>query len=544
MMGVDSEINALSEMKEGFLIFIGMNRKMTLPKNALTFSLFLLLVSMSAGAQQMSALPRSIPEKEGVSSSAIIHFLDAVAGSKDELHSFMLLRHGKVIAEGWWNPYKPTFKHTLYSVSKSFTSTAIGFAVSQGKLSVTDKVVSFFPRDLPDTISPNLSALTVKDLLDMSEGQDPEPTAKVITADTNWVRSFLAIPIVHRPGTQFLYNSLGVYVLAAIVQKVTGQNVIDYLTPRLFQPLGIAEADWEISPQGISTGGWGLRLKTEDLAKVGQLYLQKGKWKGTQILPAKWVEEATTASIDQVHDSLTRAQKPYNDWLQGYGYLFWRCRNHCYRADGAFGQYILVMPDQDAVLAITSETADMQDELNIVWKHLLPAMQKEPLPPAPKEVAALRQRLSALALPLPAGMANESEEAALSGKAFSMEPNAGHISGMSFSFKDHLCLLSLKTDTATYQLSFGLGKWAEGQTGLHGPHLTSPARASLTGLPPFKIVGSYHWKDANTLELVLRFIESPHTQTIECHFDHDQLSATIANSFDFAHKNAITLTGH
>ena len=516
---------------------------MTLPKIAADLFLLLLLAHIDAGAQQGVPLPRSIPEKEGVSSSGIVHFLDAAAASKNEFHSIVLLRHGKVIAEGWWDPYKPAFKHTLYSVSKSFTSTAIGFAVSEGKLKVTDKVISFFPRDLPDTISPNLSALTVKDLLDMSEGQDPEPTARVITTDTNWVRSFLAIPIVHRPGTQFLYNSLGVYVLAAIVHKVTGQNPVDYLTPRLFQPLGIAGADWEVSPQGINTGGWGLRLKTEDLAKVGQLYLQQGQWKGTQVLPAKWIQEATTASIDQVHDSATRAQKPYSDWLQGYGYLFWRCRNHCYRADGAFGQYIIVMPDLDAVVAITSETADMQDEMNMVWQYLLPAMQKNPLPAAPKEVAVLQQRLSALALPLPAGIANTPEEATVSGKTYSITPNASHITGLSFSFKEHRCQLSLKTDTATYQLVYGACKWAEGQTTLHGPHLTSPARASLTGLSPFKTVGSYHWKDAHTLELVLRFIESPHTQTIDCHFDQDQLTATIANSFDFAHKSTLTLTG-
>lgn len=503
---------------------------------AVILSLFLGAFSIETQAQQVSALPRSSPEKEGVSSSGIIRFLDAVAGSKDEFHSFIFLRHGKVIAEGWWDPYKPALKHTLYSVSKSFTSTAIGFAVSEGRLSVNDKVISFFPEDLPDTIPPNLSVLTVKDLLDMSEGQDPEPTSKVITMDSNWARSFLAIPVVHRPGTQFLYNSLGVYVLAAIVQKVVGQNVVDYLTPRLFQPLGITDADWEISPQGINTGGWGLRLKTEDLAKVGQLYLQEGRWKGKQLLPAKWVEEATTASIDQVHDSLTRAQRNYNDWLQGYGYLFWRCRHHAYRADGAFGQYIIVMPDQDAVLAITSETADMQDELNLVWSYLLPAMQKNPLPAAPKETAALQQRLASLALPLLPGTADAPAAANISGKTFSFAPNVNHITGMSFSFKDHLCQLTLQTDTAAYQLSFGSGKWAAGKTTLHGPHLTSPAKASLTGLPPFRTAGSYRWKDANTLELVLRFIESPHTQTIDCHFDPGKMSATIYNSFDFAHK--------
>ncbi|HWK08334.1 MAG TPA: serine hydrolase [Puia sp.] len=509
---------------------------MTHKITAIALSLFLGACSIETQAQQASVLPRSIPEKEGVSSSGISRFLDAAAGSKDEFHSFVFLRHGKIIAEGWWNPYKPALHHTLYSVSKSFTSTAIGFAVSENRLSVHDKVISFFPQDLPDTIAPNLSALTVQDLLDMSEGQDPEPTGRVITGDSNWVRSFLAIPVVHRPGTQFLYNSLGVYILAAIVQKVTGQTVVDYLAPRLFQPLGITDADWEVSPQGISTGGWGLRLKTEDLAKVGQLYLQKGSWQGRPLLPAKWIEEATNQHIDQVHDSLTRARRDSSDWLQGYGYLFWRCRHHAYRADGAFGQYIIVMPDQDAVLAITSETSDMQDELNLVWKYLLPAMQKDPLPAAPKEVAALQQRLTSLALPPLPAAADAQAEAGISGKTYPLAPNSTHITGLSFSFKDHLCQLSLQTDSATYPLSFGSGKWVEGTTTLHGPHLTSAAKASLTGLPPFRTAGSYRWKDTNTLELALRFIESPHTQTFECHFDSDKMSVTIYNSFDFAHK--------
>src|SRR6478609_4466769 len=260
-------------------------------------TLLLLLLTVQLFAQQVS-LPRSTPEAEGVSSEGIIQFLDAAAKSKHEFHSIMIIRHGKVITEGWWNPYRPDLKHTMYSVSKSFTATAVGFAVTEKKLSLEDKVISFFPEETPTQLSPYLAALKVKHLLTMTAGQAPDPTGPVAVSQ-NWVKTFLNTPILDEPGSKFLYNSVATYMLSAIVQKVTGQKVIDYLQPRLFQPLGITGIDWETDPKGNNTGGWGLRLKTEDMAKFGQLFLQKGMWNGKQILPASWVEQASTKKIDQ-----------------------------------------------------------------------------------------------------------------------------------------------------------------------------------------------------------------------------------------------------
>ena len=227
---------------------------------------------------------------------------------------------------------------------------------------------------------------------------DPEPTASIRSSNGNWIRAILRTPIVNRPGSKFLYNSLSTYLLSAIVQKVTGRRVIDYLTPGFFAPLGITGMDWDVDPQGINTGGWGLRVKTEDMAKLGQLYLQKGKWDGTQILPASWVEEATTAKIDQAPGA-PQSKRDSSDWMQGYCYQFWRCRHNAFRADGAYGQYIVVMPDQDAVVAITAESFDLQGELNLVWSHLLPAFRSGRLPADAEGAGTLRRRLSALALP-------------------------------------------------------------------------------------------------------------------------------------------------
>src|SRR5258708_10606984 len=203
-----------------------------------------LLVSVGLFGQSTS-LPRSTPEAEGVSSQHIISFLDAVSRSNHEFHSVMVLRHGKVVAEGWWNPYRPDLKHTMYSVSKTFTATAVGFAVSEKKVALDDQVVSFFPNETPSSISPNLAALQVKHLLSMSVGQQLDPTGQVSRTD-NWARAFLNIQLANEPGAKFLYNSAGTYMLSAIVQKVTGQTAFDYLKPRLFQPLGIEGIDWEV----------------------------------------------------------------------------------------------------------------------------------------------------------------------------------------------------------------------------------------------------------------------------------------------------------
>ena len=327
-------------------------------------------------------LPRSTPEAQGVSSAGILAFLDAVQHSKHELHSFMFVRHGHVVAEGWWSPYGPQFNHTLYSLSKSFTSTAVGFAVAEGKLRVDDRVVSFFPNDLPEHVSDNLAALRIKDLLTMSVGNAQEPTRPMVEQQ-NWVKAFLAWPIPNPPGTQFLYNSAATYMLSAIVQQVTGQKILDYLQPRLFEPLGIHGETWETCPRGINVGGWGLSIQTEALAKFGQLYLQKGVWQGRQLLPAQWVEEATTFKIQQPLPAKPSRPNDQNDWLQGYCYQFWRCRHNAFRGDGAFGQFMIVMPEQDAVVAITAEASDMQGELDLVWDHLLPAMKDTATAPRP-----------------------------------------------------------------------------------------------------------------------------------------------------------------
>jgi CubicO group peptidase (beta-lactamase class C family) len=335
------------------------------------------------------ALPRSTPEAQGVSSAQIRAFIEAADRQVKTMHSFMLVRHGHVVAEAWWRPQTATTPHVLHSLSKSFTSTAVGLAVAEGKLSVDDPVLKHFPEDAPAEPSAKLKAMRVRDLLTMSTGHQTEPK---FTPEAPWVKTFLAHPVEHKPGAHFQYNSPATYMQSALVQKVTGQTVLEYLKPRLFEPLGIESPVWGTSPQGVTVGGWGLHIRTEDIAKFGQLYLQKGKWNGKQLVPAAWVEQATARQVSNGSD-------PVKDWDQGYGFQFWRCRHGAFRGDGAFGQFCIVLPEQDAVVAITADTRDMQAELNVVWDNLLPAFKAAPLPENPGEQAKLKQLLPTLAVP-------------------------------------------------------------------------------------------------------------------------------------------------
>lgn len=325
-------------------------------------------------------LPRSTPQAEKVNAKKIEEYFKAVEKSGQDLHSLMIVRNGKVIAERWFGENAANKPHILNSVSKTFTATAIGLAVDEGRLKVTDKVISFFPDKLPQIISPYLEELEIHHLLTMSVGHDTDPTRSIRNGEgLDWVETFLAYPIEHKPGTEHVYNSLATYMLSAIIQKVTGEKLIDYLYPRLFRPLGIAGANWEESPQGINTGGWGLYVKTEDMAKLGLLYLQKGKWNGEQLISESWVEEASRSHIESLpagtkRENLTMKPKD-SDWLQGYGYQLWRSRHNSYRADGANGQYILVLPEKNTVIVTTAHIGDMQAELNLIWKYLLPALK-------------------------------------------------------------------------------------------------------------------------------------------------------------------------
>ena len=343
------------------------------------------------------ALPRATPESVGVPSQTLVELIQTLDAKFNRLDSLMVLRDGKVIAECWRAPNSPEAPHAMYSLSKSFTSTAIGFAVQEGKLRIDQKVVDIFPDDLPAERSENLNKMTLADLLSMSCGHETEvalpnmiratyglETPPTRPGDPTWVQAFLAHPVPREPGTHFRYNTPGTYMLSAAPQKTVGETTRDYLVPRLFEPLRIETPFWEESPEGVSKGGTGLYLRTEDIAKFGQLYLQRGRWNDKQILSADWVDLATSYKVSNGSD-------PNSDWAQGYCFQFWRCRQNVYRGDGMYVQFCVVCPDQNIVVAMTSDGSDYQGQLNTLYDILFPALKNEALPENADALAKLRE---------------------------------------------------------------------------------------------------------------------------------------------------------
>jgi CubicO group peptidase (beta-lactamase class C family) len=465
----------------------------------------LLAVSSAAPAQTTASLPRSTPESQGVSSAGIIQFLDAVDTSGVELHSFMIVRHGKVVSEGWWSPYSPTYKHVLFSASKTFAATGIGLAVAEGRLKTSDKVVSFFPNSSPDTVGPYTRELDVKDLLTMSVGQ--QPPAQVRGSD-DWIRAFLETEPKHEPGTMFLYNNFATFMLSAIVQQVTGDTLFDYLRPRIFEPLGIRGIDWDLTPQGINVGMIGLRLRTDDLAKFGQLLLQRGAWNGKQLLPASWVAEATSRHIASSGSGA--------DWAQGYGYQMWRGRHNSVRLDGLGGQFVLLLPDKDALVVLTANAAaSTQKQLDLVWDHLLPAMKDvRSLPEDEASTRRVRERLASLKVSAPAGAAaNGGLTSKIAGHKFQLDRNRLGIESVSFTFgEDAVGELVVARSDSQASVKMGNGSWVVGNLNVNSllrsstPSKSRDANYLVPGTP-YRVAASFAWTAPNTLAVTARFVE-------------------------------------
>jgi CubicO group peptidase (beta-lactamase class C family) len=483
-----------------------------------------------------SGLPRSSPEAQGVSSAGVQSFLDAIAASKIEFHSLMIVRHGNVIAEGWWSPYAANRKHTLYSLSKSFTSTAVGLAIQEGHFKVDSPVVSFFEADAPPTVSKNLAAMRVKDLLTMStgHGKDTIGVMRSGTSNESWAKIFLAQPVDFEPGTHFLYNTGSTYMQSAIVQKTTGKTVLEYLRPRLFEPLGIEGMDWEVDPQGIVVGGYGLRVRTEDIARFGQMYLQKGKCNGKQLVPEAWVAEATSKQVSNAPEKPTRPNEE-NDWAQGYGYQFWRCTHNAVRGDGAFGQFCLMLPEQNAVVAITSESFDLQGSMKLVWDHLLPAMKDSALPADKTAQKNLESKLKSLALEPAKGNATSPNLSRISGKSFRLDENPYKATAVTLNFNGNGGTLSVLDDKGEHKAKFGINRWVEEKD-----FKTRVLFPSATGGPVVStpLATSGAWIDDNTFVLNLRYAETAHGDNITFMLEGDKVTIKPQSSISKGNPNA------
>jgi CubicO group peptidase (beta-lactamase class C family) len=496
--------------------------------------LFCLFVSAATWAQKPATLPRSSPEQQGIASADLLTFIEAADKEIDAMNSFILVRHGHVVAEGWWAPYDRDTPHMLYSLSKSFTSTAVGFAVAEGKLSLDDPVIKFFPDEAPADPSVNLRAMRVRDLLRMNTGNQSEAPINVNdpTKQTEtWVKTFLTHSVPFKPGTHFLYNSPATYMLSAIVQKTTGMTVLDYLRPRLFEPLGFKDPVWISSPQGITAGAYGLSVRTEELARFGELYLHQGVWNGKQLIPANWIAQATSMQT-------STGSAPASDWDQGYGYQFWRSRHNSFRGDGAFGQFCMVIPELDAVVAITSGVRNMQQVMNLVWDKLLPAMRSGRLPENPSARRQLEARLAGLSVKFPSGSATSPTSATITGKWFEFAENDRGIKAVSFNFNSPLPTLTVRTSTGETRMTIAANTWSKGR-GLFTNGLERIL--SVPANPLVATSGAWTAPDTYTVKIVL--YETPFYSTLNFKFDGDRLLFDAEHNVSFGPTKLPQLAG-
>jgi len=424
-----------------------------------------LIAALVAVGSSFAEMEPATPESQGVDSQGILDFIDACEriydGEKEgRMHGFVIVRHGKVIAEGSWKPFDTLNEtHMLYSHSKSFTSTAVGFLVDDGKLDLDERVADIFPEDVPADAAEGIREIRVRDLLTMNVGSDLNHD---VPKYPDWRKRFFARKLDRKPGTGFKYDSDATYMLTCIVEQRTGMKLMDFLKERLFSKIGIEKAWSTTSPQGIACGGWGMNMTTRELARFGQLYLQKGYWNGENILSPHWVALATARHTWSGWQKVG-AQRlgEGTDWEQGYGFQFWCCTHDAFRADGAYGQYTVVMPEQDAVVSLAAGVGNLQKELSLVWERLLPAMKKGVLPENAEKLAALRGRIAALAIPPVAGEATGKEAEKLLGD-YAIDANSRDIKSVRLSKDGNGWKMKFCARACPTEFPIGFGEWKSG----------------------------------------------------------------------------------
>ena len=461
---------------------------------------------------------RVSPEAVGIPCSAVNWLLDRLEEGWTEPHGLMLMRHGKLFAQGWWSPYAPGIRHGLQSHTKTYAATAVGIAVTEGLLRLDERVVDIFPEQAPAEISENLGRLTVRDVLCMGCGMEEMPMP-----GKDWIRDFLAVPVKHVPGTTYMYNSVGSTLLGAMVRQKTGLGLHDYLKPRLFDKIGIDSENlrWMCMPDGMEVGGGGLSATTEDNLRLMKLYLDGGVWEGERILSEEYVRLATTLQNESATEELVNP--PAKDNFVGYGFQIWMCRPEgVYRADGAMGQFTVAVPDKDLLIAITENASGAhwaQKTLDTLWEFLEMIPDGDaPLPEDAAAAAALERRLDSLALPREAYAPDSPWRERVDGAAYRLEGalRIGDAMGAFMSgsalpapveafrlkFEKTALCLRLRREGQETALSFGLdGRGLE--------NLLDGARLLLSAA----------WVGEDTLLLRLRGLEGCFLQSLRLKFD-------------------------
>lgn len=452
-------------------------------------------------ANSKALLRASTPQSVGVSAKVVNDFLAEAKNRGLEYHSLIVIRNSKVALE-WYNaPYDKDTAHMVYSVSKSFTSTAVGFAISEGLISLDDKLLDFFPDYTPEKPDKRFDKVTIRNLLRMSAGKQPSLLSDKTKID--WIENYINAPWSFEPGEKFLYVNENIFMLSAIINRVTGMCMRDYLQPRLFEPLGIDYPVWETDRNGIEAGGWGLYIKTEDLAKLMLCYLKGGKYKGKQVIPAEWAKEATSVQIDNSYN------RPGTDASAGYGYCFWQNKNGGYRADGMFSQFGIVFPEHNAVVVCTASIPVEQDGLDCIWDFFPKAFEEAdeetdfeaeaPAPPACSEHPAREEEISnryikfrkKILLNL-IGMPVSVLPLAVT---YMMSEKTGNIDMVKFDFNGEECTFKWSEDDETNQIPLGMNGYYRYST-------------MTLGKTEFKVCSNAVWIDDNSLLVSIRPVQT------------------------------------
>lgn len=449
----------------------------------------------------MNIFEKTTPESCGVSSKHIIEFIEALCmcPENQETHSFVLIRHGKLLCEGYFAPYNKDTEHMLYSVSKSFTSTAIGFLVEDGKVNIEDFIYKYFPELINEHINKENLKIKIKDLLSMSFGQQGAAVHEVLKRDD--LPDVMLYDFFYRTknikcGEKFRYDAFGTYMLAAIVRKLTGMNVVEYLMPKLFEPLDIPMPFYVKDSIGNNIGYTGMRLKALDLAKVGLVYLNNGKWNGTQIVPENWIKLATQKHIS------TEECGTGKDWQEGYCYQLWKGRYNTTRLCGAHGQMCVIMPDYDAIFVVNSgyDNDKLSYILDSFYEKIMLKMQNEPLAEDIENFDKLEKVIKNLKI-----TCNFSEMSPLahiiSGKSFELSENDKY-NAVKFIFDEDKVNVTLVSDETNFEFTAGFSKAINER--VSGTYVTS-----LKNEGDLNITASAMWKTKKELEITLRFIGTP-----------------------------------
>ncbi len=455
-------------------------------------------MSTSRPPSSVDGLSRAEPEARGVDPAKIQAFLDDATRLGVELDSFMLWRGGDVVAEGWWWPYRSELRHMMHSATKSFLSAGVGLAIAEGRFGLQDRVVSFFPDRLPAKVSANLAAMTVEDLLTQTCGHAQGASGSIWRGiATSWIAEFFKIPVVYKPGSTFKYTSASSFMLSAIISRTTGQSALDYVTPRLLHPLGIGDLTWDVGPENLNPGGNGISCRTADLLKLAVLHLRNGVWNDEQLLPADWVRQATSPTHGNAH-----------------GYHWWIGPAGSFYAYGVFGQFAVVFPGHDAVLAVTAAVSPGEEALrSLIWRHFPAAFDPPGSTLGGPGEGALAARWTTLRL-LPELERRDAPMAAqVSGRAYAAEPNDDGVSSLRFDFRSDRCVFHMEDQRGAHSVGVGLDDWLEGETTVSGAALHH-------GYEPtsLRVVAGGRWLDAKTFEMTWQFVETSFRDRVVARF--------------------------